>query len=87
VPSVGDAFDRFSVTVDAVRLGEAQLLSKFATFTDPSPVAKSYPGAVLNACVEPPLVVAMMPNCPEFVLLQFGLPPPQATETLPFVVS
>src|SRR6266436_1924824 len=76
-----------SVTVVPMRLGDFQLASKFATFTVPSPVAKSYPADVLKAGVEPPEVVAMTPNwfAAVLVLLQFGLPPTQATELLPLV--
>src|SRR5713226_6177484 len=85
VDEVGPA----SVTVVPIRLGDAHALSKFATFTDPSPVAKSYPVAVLYAKVVPPAVVARTPYtfAAVLVLLQFGLPPWQATEILPFVVS
>jgi len=75
------------VTVGVVRLTELQLFTKLVTFTEPSPVAKSYPVVLLNAGVAPPVAVAMMPNCPEFVLLQFGLPPAHATELLPLVTS
>src|SRR6266478_6955546 len=78
--------ERFSVVVEAVRLGETQAASKFATFTLPSPVAKSYPVDVLNAGVVP---LAITPNwfADLLVLLQFALPPTQATETFPFVMS
>jgi hypothetical protein len=76
-----------NVTVVPMRLGDAHLASKFVTFTVPNPVAKSYPATALKAGVEPPVVVAMMPNCPEVVLLQLGLPPTQATELFPFVTS
>ena|SRR5580692_1468573 len=34
---------RVSVVVDAVPLAEFQLLTKLAAFTDPRPVARSYP--------------------------------------------
>jgi len=88
-PTVNDPVGGANVVVEPVRLGEAQAASKFATFTLPSPVAKSYPAAVPNAGVVPPVVVAMTPNwfAEVLVLLQFGLPPTHATETLPLVVS
>src|SRR5260370_40108442 len=75
VDEVGPA----SVSVVPMRLGDAHLASKFVTFTVPSPVARSYPATALKAGVEPPVVVAIMPNCPEVGLLQFGLAPVQAT--------
>jgi hypothetical protein len=36
--------------------------SRFVTFTEPRPVAKSYPVPVLNAAVLPPFAVAKIPN-------------------------
>ena len=43
--------------VGAVRAGDAHAVMRFATFTDPSPVARSYPGEVMNAGVVPPALV------------------------------
>jgi hypothetical protein len=39
--TVGAVDDKLTVVVEAVRLGDAHLASKFVTFTVPSPVAKS----------------------------------------------
>src|SRR5215469_1948067 len=75
------------VVVVAVRLGTLQLDSRLVTLIVPRPLAKSNPAVVLNAGVELPLKVAMNPNCPAVVLLQFGLLPWQATELLPLVMS
>jgi hypothetical protein len=51
-----------SVTLVPVSAGAAQLASRFVTFTEPRPVAKSYPVPVLNAAVLPPFAVAKIPN-------------------------
>ena len=86
-PTVVGAGDKFKVVVDAVRLGAVHFASRFVTFTVPNPVAKSYPATALKAGVDPPAVVVRMPNCPAVLLLQFGLPPAQATELVPLVMS
>jgi hypothetical protein len=77
------------VTVVPIRVGDFQLASKFATLTEPSPVAKSYPGAALALKAGVVLLAGLtrMPNWLAAVLLQFGLPPTQATELLPLVTS
>src|SRR5580704_9059219 len=65
-----------------------QAVARFVTFTVPRPVAKSYPGVVVKAGVfVAPLVVTNTPSVPLVVLLQFGEPPAQGTELLPFVTS
>jgi hypothetical protein len=60
------------------------LLTKFVAFTEPRPVARSYPVAVENAGLPPD---ATTPNPPELVLLQFADAPGQGTEILPLVIS
>ena len=60
---------------------------RLLTLTVPKPVARSYPVVALKAGVVPPAAVAIMPNCPAVLLLQFGLPPTHATELFPFVTS
>jgi hypothetical protein len=63
-----------------------QLFTKFETFTEPKPVARSYPAAALYAGAElegptsKPTVVAT-------VLLQFGDLPVHGTELLLFATS
>jgi hypothetical protein len=62
-----------------------QAVNRFSTFTDPSPVARSYPVPVVNAgtffeSTSTPFVFAV-------VLLQLGDPPAQGTESLPLVMS
>jgi hypothetical protein len=54
----------FSVKVVVVGwnpVAEVQPVTRFATFNEPSPVAKSYPAVVLKAGVVPPVVVVMIP--------------------------
>ena len=63
-----------------------QALTRLVTLTDPRPVARSYPEAAKCASVLPPVFVVITPT-PEPVLLQSVLPPVQATEIFPFVMS
>src|SRR5258708_20534661 len=75
-----------NVVVVPTRFGAAHLARRFATLTDPNPVARSYPGAALNAGVVPPLTVAMAPNwfAAVLTLLQFAVFATHATDTFPF---
>ena len=63
---------------------EVQLLTRFATLTEPNPVAKSYPVVAGYAALLPE---TMMPYCPEVLLLQLGAPTRQITELFPTVMS
>jgi hypothetical protein len=77
-----------SVMLVLVRPGVDHLLIRFATFTEPSPVAKSYPSVVLYAgVITPATVVSSTPTPPELVLLQLTAPPAHGTEILPLVTS
>jgi hypothetical protein len=40
-PNVGDAFDKFNVVVEGVVLAGAHFAIRFATLTEPNPVARS----------------------------------------------
>jgi hypothetical protein len=57
------------------------------TFTEPSPVAKSYPAAVVHAGVVGDAALTRTPVAPAVVLLQFGEVPAQGTELFPLVTS
>jgi hypothetical protein len=61
--AIGNVVVLARVVADAV-LGaaEAHAAIKFVTFTEPSPVARSYPAVALNAGVVPPVAVARIPN-------------------------
>jgi len=75
------------LVVDGVKF-EVHLLTKFATLTEPNPVARLYPVVVAYAA-EAGLPETIMPYWPEVgsVLLQFGVPPWQITELFPTVTS
>lgn len=80
----------FSVVVVPLNAPTAvpHAVAKFATFTVPRPVAKSYPDVVLKAGVlVVPTVVNSTPFDPLVVLLQLGEFPAHGTELLPFVTS
>src|SRR5208282_4253197 len=91
-----------TVVVVAVRTAVVHCVNRFPTFSEPSPVARSYfkldikAGVPLSAKlhVTPPLGVVegeqiITPYPPDFVLvlLQFGVPASQATELFPLVTS
>jgi hypothetical protein len=80
--AIGNVVVLAKVVAEAVRLAaEAQAPIKLATFTEPNPVARSYPVVALKAGVVPP-ATSRIPNAPEVELLQFVLPPWHATELL-----
>ena len=84
VPTVPDTVEGESVTLVLIKPGVDHLLIRFATFTDPSPVARSYPVLATNAGVVPD---TSTPNPPVVVLLQFVEAPLHGTEMLPLVMS
>jgi len=61
--------------------------ARFVTFTEPSPVAVSYPVPVIHAGVVVLLGLTRTPFVAEVVLLQLSVPPEHGTESLPFVTS
>src|ERR1700733_9352062 len=76
-----------SVTVSEVKLALDQAPSKLVMLTEPRPVALSKPVVVTNAGVLVFVGSMRTPNCPDVVLLQFVVPPAQATELFPATVS
>jgi hypothetical protein len=58
-----------------------------ATFTEPSPVAKSYPVAVVHAGVVEEAELTRTPFVPVVVLLQFAELAAHGTELFPLVMS
>src|SRR5580704_8272236 len=76
-----------SVTVSAVKETPDQALTKLLMLREPRPVALSYPVVVMKAGVLVFVGSRSTPNCEELVLLQFGVPPWQATELFPRTVS
>ena len=81
--------DAVIAVVSEAREAELQFVSKFPTFTEPRPVALSNPGTAPKAGV---VVLAGSTSTPYWfaaalVLLQFGLPPAQATELFPVITS
>ena len=79
---------RASVVVLAVKVTLVQFFTRFAAFNVPSPVARSYPAVFVQAAWEVLFGFTRTPSTDEFVLLQLGEPPAQATElfvlTVPF---
>src|SRR5579859_176761 len=75
-----------NVVVVEEKLTKFQLLTRFAVFTEPSPLARSYPALVVQAGEEVLLGFTRIPVWPD-VALQFGVPPLHATELLPVTVS
>ena len=84
VPAVPVTVAGESVTLVLIKPGVDHLLIRLATFTDPSPVARSYPALATNAGAVPD---TSTPNPPVVVLLQFVEAPEQGTEMLPLVMS
>jgi hypothetical protein len=64
-----------------------QFMSRLATFTDPNPVARSYPAPAVYAITFPPAVVVKTPTLELLVALQLGAPPVQGTAIFPVVTS
>ena len=67
-------------------------VARLVTFTEPRPVAKSYPAAVVHAGVVGEAGLTRTPLVPAVVLLQLGEVPAgefaaQGTELFPFVMS
>jgi hypothetical protein len=62
-------------------------VARLVTFTEPSPVAKSYPVAVVHAGVVGEAVLTRTPLVPAVLLLQFVEFPAQGTELFPLVTS
>src|SRR5258708_1810259 len=60
-------------------------VARLATFTEPSPVARSYPVAVVHAGVVEEAVLIRTPLVPAVVLLQFGELATHGTELFPLV--
>ena len=78
-----------SAVVVVSKLAVCQAVARFATFTDPNPVALSYPATAKKAGL---LLLLGSTSTPYWfaddeVLLQFGELPAQATELLPVTVS
>ena len=86
VPAVPDTVAGKSVTLVLIKLGVDHLLIRFATFTDPNPVARSYPAPAANAGTSG-VPDTNTPNPPVVVLLQFVEAPVHGTEMLPLVMS
>jgi hypothetical protein len=84
-----DGENEVIVTVDAVKPAVDHFLTRFATFTEPKPVAVSYPVDAFHAGVVPPALVARKPYslAAELVLLQSGESPKHATELFPVTTS
>src|SRR5580704_12660804 len=76
-----------SVTVSAVKETPDHALTKLLMLREPRPVGLSYPVVVMKAGVLVFVGSRSTPNCEELVLLQFGVPPWQATELFPRTVS
>src|SRR5580693_5564253 len=76
-----------NVTVSAVKETPDHALTKLLMLREPRPVALSYPVVVMKAGVLVFVGSRSTPNCEELVLLQFGVPPWQATELFPRTVS
>src|ERR1700674_1494508 len=93
VPCVIETVDVPPLTVRlvvvAVNLPAAigHCVARFATFTVPRPVAKSYPVAVVQAGIVGVAVLTRMPVLPAVLLLQFGELPAHGTELFPLVTS
>src|ERR1700694_1148203 len=62
-------------------------VARLVTLTEPSPVAKSYPVAVVHAGVVGEAVLTRTPLVPAVLLLQFGEFPTHGTELFPLVTS
>src|SRR6266566_8007571 len=62
-------------------------VARLVTFTEPRPVAKSYPVAVVHAGVVAEAGLTRTPLVPEVVLLQLWEVPAQGTELFPLVTS
>src|SRR5882762_7402139 len=78
---------RLVVVLWKVPTASGHWLAKLVTFTEPSPVARSYPVAVVHAGIVGEAVLTRTPLVPAVVLLQFGELAAQGTELLPFVTS
>jgi|SRR5216684_94002 len=84
---------RVVVVVWKLPTARGHCVARLATFTEPNPVARSYPGiaplpaAVVHAGVVAEAGLTSTPFVLAVVLLQFGLPPAQGTELLPLVMS
>src|SRR5260221_832288 len=85
VPAVPVTLEGIKVTVGTVpvALAVVQPLIRFVAFTEPSPVARSYPIPAVNAGLPP---LTSTPNPPLVALLQFVEPPAQGTELFKFGV-
>src|SRR5712692_4987075 len=77
------------LVVVAVNLPTASghCVARLVTFTEPSPVAKSYPVAVVHAGVVTGAGLTRTPLVPVTWLLQFEDLPTQGTELLPLMTS
>src|SRR4029077_5341815 len=62
-------------------------VARLVTFTEPSPVAKSYPVPVVHAGVVVEAVLTRTPLVPAVLLLQFVEFPVHGTELFPLVMS
>lgn len=93
VPWVIEQGDVGQVTVRLVFVGwkvptaSGHCVARLATLTEPRPVAKSYPVAVVHAGVVAEAGLTRTPFVLAVLLLQFGEFPAHGTELLPFVTS
>src|SRR5437899_13018628 len=62
-------------------------VARLATFTDPRPVARSYPVAVVQAGVVAAAALTRTPLAFAVLLLRLGEFPAHGTELFPFVIS
>src|SRR2546422_598913 len=76
-----------SLVVVGLKLTDVHLLTRLAAFTEPSPVARSYPAVVAQAGEAVFFGSTRTPKPPTTVLLQSGEPPWQATELFPLTTS
>src|ERR1700687_2344830 len=78
---------RLVVVLWKVPTASGHWVARLVTFTEPSPVAKSYPVAVVHAGVVGEAVLTRTPLVPAVVLLQFVEFTAQGTELFPLVIS
>ncbi len=78
---------RLVVVLWKVPTASGHRVARLVTFTEPSPVAKSYPVAVVHAGIVGEAVLTRTPLVPVVVLLQFVEFAAQGTELFPLVIS
>src|SRR6266853_2968646 len=78
---------RVVVVAWKVPAASGHCVARLATFTEPRPVARSYPVAVVQAGVVAAAALTRTPLALAILLLQFREFPAQGTELLPLVMS